>query len=290
MSQLEITGTILGIISLCLGIFIVCVGPKTIKDWIIDVVYMIWWLSIFGTWRYKWLLDEKTKINLGERGNISQIDKIFRRVLLSWNPESPQLKFLDEGICKYREGAEIFPLELICKCVYSMNYDIKYIVAWEIIENCRLRLLPPDSHHFDVKCYEQTASLLTKWINECPLPPFSIQFTLENRHDGTLNKFGKDVENKVKRVIADEEAKLQSKRQTEPSIQILFYMASLLVNIKKILPSPSGEIRFDYRKTLYLHLLSKELFTILLGSFNLTQFILDKYPDSDDSWNYSWEP
>jgi hypothetical protein len=93
----------------------------------------MWWHSLFGSARYKWLLDESTKSSNGSSQWSEKIDTIMRKVVSTWNPhtDGSNLDFLHEAIALRPDGSEIFSVELICHCVSLIGENFR---AWEIIE------------------------------------------------------------------------------------------------------------------------------------------------------------
>ena len=132
-----------------LGSYRNCNGHQAVKDYVLELYSEMWWHSIFGAARYKWLLKETIKstkyaqATSGREALFTRIDIILRTVLDTWDPlaEKSDLEALKESILKRPSASEIFSLKLICNCVASIGIEDKYFCAWEIIDSMQKRRL-----------------------------------------------------------------------------------------------------------------------------------------------------
>lgn len=98
----------------------------------------MWWNSIFGSARYKWIHDKVQLSTLiaSSPKQTTRIDTILRKILSTWNPLASEkdLEYLFRAINFRIPGSRIFPLTLIHACVRKLKADEKYYPAWRIID------------------------------------------------------------------------------------------------------------------------------------------------------------
>ena len=61
IENFAIAGTVLEVLTTSIGFLVICIGPKAVKDYVIDLFTDMWRHSIFGAARYKWILCKMIK-------------------------------------------------------------------------------------------------------------------------------------------------------------------------------------------------------------------------------------
>ena len=107
------------------------------------------WNSIFGTMRYQWIYDECKRVTSSFSSSseeVAKVDMRLRKVLRTWNPQSPPQKLftLLQAIQLRKEGAEIYSIALLCRCINSIDIKSKNTIAWDIIDAMFARRIPND--------------------------------------------------------------------------------------------------------------------------------------------------
>ena len=254
---LALVGAVLSVVSLSLGIFVLWYGPKAIKDVIKEQFKFMWWLKLFGSRRYKWLLD-KTKNYNAQNRNMKEINDLFIYVVYTWNPLDADLSYLEDAIALRKPGTLIFPIDLICHCISFLTEDIQYATAWRIIELMRKRLISDDLRE------SLDEPLRAATVYKIHIVPTLALINVQQHNEGTIKKLHLEVTELVK-------------QNTEWAI--FFIMASCLATLYKTMnPSIEKEPFTDARVKCYLLLLDEgdsSLFA-LCGNFNLSDYIADK--------------
>lgn len=134
----------------------------------------MFWHSLFGTRRYKWIFD-KVENNVYENKKEkkeTRLDSIMRTIVGSWNPDAPErdLQYLFRAIELRQSDRAIFSLDLICGCVDSIEPDEKYFLAWGVIRLMTERLYDNNNmkfvHHKTIKTLEIGINFIVKKLSE----------------------------------------------------------------------------------------------------------------------------
>jgi len=160
----------------------------------------MWMWSIFGSYRYEWILK---KINKAADLNnpIEDYYSKLRYLLNSWNPCSEKLFHLKNAIEEIPH-TEIFSLRLIIHCMKSLTIDSKHFIAWEIIDLMNSRILKTKPsllrRHCHVKNLEQIAS---KMPNIDILTSITLQDKIQNEIEKAKSSFLSRVEESAFKVF-----------------------------------------------------------------------------------------
>lgn len=107
------------------------------------------WNSIFGTMRYQWIYDEYKRVTCffpPSSEEVAKVDMRLKKIIRTWNPQAPPQKLftLLQAIQLRKEGAEIYPITLICFCIISIDIKSINTIAWDIIDAMFARRTPND--------------------------------------------------------------------------------------------------------------------------------------------------
>ena len=301
IENFAIAGTVLGVIATAMGIIVICVEPKAVKDYVLELYSEMWWHSIFGAARYKWLLKETIKstkyaqATSAREARFTRIDIILRTVLDTWDPlaEKSDLEALKESILKRPSASEIFSLELICHCVSSIGIEDKYFCAWEIIDSMQKRRLHDVTAGFiDEGIRRPTMERLRRGIINLvdEIRPVEVKFQLLISGNG--RRKSELIELEIKGISDRLKEEMKCKMG---SLSILLNMSRLLSILRESFPTDEPLISFDDRIRIILLLLDRDSSVTLLNTFGLdclTKFFLDKthvLKDKSETEFATWE-
>lgn len=279
IENFAIAGTVLGVITTAMGIIVICVGPKAVKDYVLELYSEMWWHSFFGAARYKWLLNETIKstkyagATTARLALFTRIDIILRTVLDTWDPlaEKSDLEALKKSILIRPSASEIFSLELICHCVSSIDIEDKYFCAWEIIDSMQKRRIHDVTTGFNhEEIRRPTMELLRRGIINLveAIPPVEVKFQLLISKSG--RRKSKLIESEITGISDRFKEEMKCKMG---SLSILLNMSRLLSILRESFPIDEPVISFDDRTRIILLLLDRDSSVALLNSFTFDSII-----------------
>jgi hypothetical protein len=172
--NLALAGTVLGVISVSMGILILLVGPKPLIHYLIRALNLMWWNSIWGNYRYDWLKTEAER-----RGRLrkdsKKLDEIYLQVMDTWNPNANNIEVLYVAICKRRSTKKLFPLDLICKCILSAPTSYE---PWKVIHAMSERMIDDEDiidHELRHKTFQVIMQNLNSLVENMPFLRVTIQ-------------------------------------------------------------------------------------------------------------------
>ena len=174
---------------------------------------MLWWHSCFGGYRYKWIFDSIENYALNPNDS-TQIVIPLRIILNTWNPKDPRLLYLYKAVFIIRRKHEVYPIDLICKCMSSVNDgdNENNFIAWSIMEIMRQSIMHDDSlYACNVILRKQTMRYLHAWITKFmdTQRDIAIHFRIpyeknvDKEIDKEIQRIRKDVQHKFDTIKTD---------------------------------------------------------------------------------------
>ena len=132
----------------------------------------MWYSSIFGNRRYKWIYKELSNFCVihycgSKEENEKKYEKIYNKIykiLRTWDPrESKELEHLYDTINMIRKDNPIFSQTIICRCIIDLDnsrvFD-NYYTAWSIIGLMSNRMIPIEKDYY----YDSLLLVGTKYM------------------------------------------------------------------------------------------------------------------------------
>lgn len=203
--------------------------------------------------------------------DIELIDRVFRKVLSTWNPRgSPELNDLHFAI-SMRAKVPIFSTGIICKCVSKID-GFGCLVAWSIIESMTDRMKSETGFICDTtSTLTHLCGLIERLV--ALLPPFVIK--LNNDDKSALEKSAIDYIQTFNEID-------KSTWNIEVKWILLLYISN---TASKLYHKTLHHFRLSERSCLYLKLLSNSGDTnALTGSYQWESYVSTNCKWTIDGW------